>query len=94
MGKVLDNYPVVFLRPATNPTWWKRRIRRWDVLMAYAYFNEWDFILMVVKPRAEVLKVWYTLKGELLLIFVASVLVIFVVVFGLTRVPGRACEGK
>ncbi len=54
--------------------------------MAYAYFNEWDFVLMVVKPRAEVLQVWYTLKGDLLLIFVASVLVIFVVVFGLTKV--------
>ena len=40
--------------------------------MAYAYFNEWDFILMVVKPRAEVLKIWYTLKGELLLIFVSK----------------------
>ena len=57
--------------------------------MAYAYFNEWDFVLTVVKPRAEeALQVLDTLKGDLLLIFVASVLVIFVVVFGLTKYTG------
>lgn len=86
-GKVLDNYPVTVPPPSYEPNVVEEKDQKGrDVLMAYAYFNEWDFILMVVKPRAEVLKVWYTLKGELLLIFVASVLVIFVVVFGLTRV--------
>jgi two-component system NtrC family sensor kinase len=86
-GKVLDTYPVAVPPPSYEPNVVEQKDSKGrDVLMAYAYFNEWDFILMVVKPRAEVLKVWYTLKGELLLIFVASVLVIFVVVFGLTRV--------
>ena len=84
---MLDNYPVGVPPPSYEPNVVERKDPKGrDVLMAYAYFNEWDFILMVVKPRAEVLKVWLTLKGELLLIFVASVLVIFVVVFGLTRV--------
>lgn len=86
-GKVLDTYPVAVPPPSYEPNVVEEKDPKGrDVLMAYAYFNEWDFILMVVKPRAEVLKVWYTLKGELLLIFVASVLVIFVVVFGLTKV--------
>jgi two-component system NtrC family sensor kinase len=39
---------------------------------------------VAVKPRGEVLRSWYTLKTELLLIFVASVVVIFLVVFKLT----------
>jgi two-component system, NtrC family, sensor kinase len=86
-GKVLDTYPLAVPPPSYEPNVVEQKDPKGrDVLMAYAYFNEWDFILMLVKPRAEVLKVWYTLKGELLLIFVASVLVIFVVVFGLTGV--------
>jgi two-component system, NtrC family, sensor kinase len=86
-GKVLDTYPVEVPPPSYEPNVVEQKDPKGrDVLMAYAYLNEWDFILVVVKPRAEVLKVWYTLKGELVLIFVASVLVIFVVVFGLTGV--------
>jgi two-component system, NtrC family, sensor kinase len=86
-GKVLDNYPLAVPPPSSEPNVvGEKDPKGREVLMAYAYFNEWDFILMLVKPRAEVLKVWYTLKGELLVIFIASVLVIFVVVFGLTRV--------
>ena len=86
-GKVLEIYPVAVPPPSYEPSIIEEKDPKGrDVLMAYAYFNEWDFVLMVVKPRAEVLQVWYTLKGDLLLIFVASVLVIFVVVFGLTKV--------
>lgn len=56
-----------------------------EVLVGYAYFNRSDFVLTVVKPKAEVLKAWYTLKSELLLVFVASVLIIVIVVLRLTR---------
>ncbi|MBI4965478.1 MAG: two-component sensor histidine kinase [Desulfomonile tiedjei] len=56
-----------------------------EVLMAYAYFSRPDFILMVVKPQGEVLKAWYTLKSELLLVFVASLIIIVVVVLRLAR---------
>jgi two-component system NtrC family sensor kinase len=55
-----------------------------DVLMAYAYFNRADLILMVLKPSGEVLRVWYTLKSELLLVFLISVAVIVLVVLRLT----------
>ncbi len=86
-GKVLENcpLPVPPLSYEPNIIEQKDPMGR-NVLLAYAYLNSWDFVLMVVKPRAEVLKVWYTLKGDLVLVFVGSVLVIFVVVFGLTRV--------
>ncbi len=86
-GKVLEKCPVVVppLSYEPNIIEQKDSMGR-NVLLAYAYLNSWDYVLMAVKPRAEVLKVWYTLKGELVLVFVASVLVIFIVVFGLTRV--------
>jgi two-component system NtrC family sensor kinase len=41
---------------------------------------------MVIKPQAEVLRAWYTLKSELVLLFVISVVVIVLVVLRLTNV--------
>ncbi|MFH0822762.1 MAG: ATP-binding protein [Pseudomonadota bacterium] len=57
-----------------------------DVLVAYSYFTRSDFILMIVKTKAEIFKAWYTLKSELLIVFGVSVLVIVLVVMRLTRV--------
>ncbi len=54
------------------------------LIVAYAYFTKANLILMVVKPQAEVLKAWYTLKSEILIVFVVGVVAIFAVVFGLT----------
>lgn len=55
-----------------------------DILLAYAYFGSPSFILALVKPRSEVLKSWYTLKSEIFFIFVASAVIIFLVVFKVT----------
>jgi len=55
-----------------------------DILMAYAYFNRGDFILILLKPRGEVLRSWYTLKSELLMVFLISVAIIVIVVLRLT----------
>jgi two-component system NtrC family sensor kinase len=44
-----------------------------EVFLAYAYFPEADFALMAVKPRGSALKTWYTVRGDLLFIFVAGV---------------------
>jgi two-component system NtrC family sensor kinase len=57
-----------------------------DILLAYAYFESPSFILVLVKPRSEVLKSWYTLKSDIFFIFLASVLAIFLVVFKITDV--------
>lgn len=49
-----------------------------DVFLAYAYFPDADFVLMAAKPRSSALKTWYTVRGDLLFIFVAGVaLVLF-----------------
>ncbi len=52
--------------------------------LAYTYFANYPYILAVVKQRAEVLKPWYSMRSELVLVFLGSVFVIFLVVFGLT----------
>ena len=63
-----------------------------EILLAYAYFSSPSFILALVKPRSEVLKSWYTLKSDIFFIFVASVLVIFLVVFKLTDILVKRIE--
>lgn len=55
-----------------------------DVFMAYAYFVHPAYILVVVKPKADVLKTWYTLKSELAILLVVSAGIIILVVFKLT----------
>ncbi len=52
--------------------------------LAYTYFADYPYILAVVKQRAEVMKSWYSMKSELVIVFVVSVIVIFLVVLGLT----------
>jgi two-component system NtrC family sensor kinase len=86
-GNVLEEKPEVVPPVSYEPAvieW--RNSKGGEVLLAYAYFNHLDFILMVVKPKGEVLKSWYTLKRELILVFGASVLIIVLVVLRLTQV--------
>jgi two-component system NtrC family sensor kinase len=92
-GKVLDvcalPYPPVSYEPNV--------IEDWDpagkeVFMAYTFFVSPDFVLMVVKPRGEIMKTWITLKSELFFLFIASVAVIFLVVFKLTDIMVKRIE--
>ena len=92
-GRVLDTLPFE-LPPTsyqphvveiTDPTGQK-------ILMGYASLEGLPFILMAVKPQAEVLKAWYTLKGEILLITVVSIAVIILVVFRVTGQMIRRLE--
>ncbi|MDQ7784917.1 MAG: ATP-binding protein [Desulfomonilaceae bacterium] len=55
-----------------------------DTIVTYAYFTRANLILMVVKPKAEVLKAWYTLKSEIVFVFGLGVIIIVAVVFRLT----------
>ncbi|MEW6350931.1 MAG: ATP-binding protein [Thermodesulfobacteriota bacterium] len=85
-GKVLDTFPEWVPPVSYEPAVFERLDSKGRaVLLAYAYFDNPDFILMVVKPKAQVLKAWYTLKSELLLVFVGSVLVIVLLVLRLTH---------
>jgi two-component system NtrC family sensor kinase len=55
-----------------------------EILLTYTHFVSPSFILVLVKPRSQVLQSWYTLKSELFIIFAVSALVIFLVVFKLS----------
>lgn len=55
-----------------------------EVLLGYIYSDSMDFILLVIRPRGEILKTWYTLKSELFILFVVSVVAIILVLVKLT----------
>jgi len=55
-----------------------------DVMLTYAYFDSHPFILMLVKPRSQVMQAWYTLKTEAFYVFVIGVIIIFLVIYKLT----------
>jgi two-component system NtrC family sensor kinase len=84
-GQVLDKFPLPLPPISYDPNVLEMTDHQGrEILLAYTYFVSPSFILVAVKPRGEVLRSWYTLKTELFLIFVASVVIIFLVVFKLT----------
>ncbi|HMK33681.1 MAG TPA: ATP-binding protein [Desulfomonilaceae bacterium] len=86
-GKVLDQYPGTIPPTSYEPNVIEEKDSKGrDILLTYAYFNDSDYILITAKPRTEVLRAWYTLKSELVLLFLASVSLIFLVVFRLTNI--------
>lgn len=84
-GKVLDELPMP-MPPMTYETATLETTdpAGRDVFITYTYFQHADFVLMAVKPRAEIFKPWTTLRSDLLLLFVTSVALILSVAFGLT----------
>ncbi|MGE4297782.1 MAG: ATP-binding protein [Desulfovibrionaceae bacterium] len=55
------------------------------MLMAASYLVHPNLALVVVTPTFGVMRAWYTLKGELLIVFVTGLLAILIVVFRLTH---------
>ncbi len=84
-GKVLEHFPLPLPPVSYEANVWEYEDAEHDDLMlAYTHFVHYPYILCVIKPKGEVLRAWYTLKTELFFLFVASVVVIFLVVFKLT----------
>ncbi|MBU1172028.1 MAG: two-component sensor histidine kinase [Proteobacteria bacterium] len=54
-----------------------------DILIAYTAFTSSNYVLVIVKPQSVVLKSWYALKTELLIVFAISVIII---VFAIIRI--------
>jgi two-component system NtrC family sensor kinase len=57
-----------------------------EILLTYTYISSPAGVLMTVRPKAEALKSWYTLRNESLLLLFFSTIVICIVVF---RLSGR-----
>lgn len=89
-GNVLERFPLTL-----PPVSYEANVieehdsRGRDVFLAYAYFVHPAYLLVVVKPKADVLKTWYTLKSELAILLLVSIGVIILVVFKLTGVLVR-----
>ncbi|MBW1765952.1 MAG: two-component sensor histidine kinase [Deltaproteobacteria bacterium] len=92
-GKVLEKFPLSLQPVSYEPNVLDIMDHKGrEILLAYTYFVSPSFIMVLVKPRSEVLKSWYTLKSEIFFIFVASVVVIFLVVFKLTDILVKRIE--
>jgi len=85
-GKVLEPlpFPLPPLSYESNILETKDHMGR-DIFLAYAYFVSPSYVLMLIKPQSQVLKSWYGLKAEILLIFLFSVIAIVFVVLKLTN---------
>jgi two-component system NtrC family sensor kinase len=84
-GGVLDALPIAIPPFSTEGNVVDQRDQHGqEVLVAYTYFLHSPYVLMVVKPRSEVLRSWYTLKTEIFYVFLAGVCIILLVVFKLT----------
>ncbi len=57
-----------------------------DVFLAYTHLTYPEYTLVIVKPKSTVLKTWYALKSDLVLVFLASSILIVIVVFRLTGI--------
>ena len=57
-----------------------------DILLTYTHFTYPEYTLVIVKPKSTVLKTWYALKSDLFLVFLASSILIVIVVFRLTGI--------
>ncbi len=86
-GKVLDMLP--FTLPPTNYESNVQTIRDPQdktVFLASAFIADTDFALVAIKPKPTAFSTWYTVRADLLFIFVFSVIVIFLAVYRLTSV--------
>ena len=86
-GKVLEKCPIkipsggyaTYVVEKTDPS-------GNDVFLAYTHFNYPEYTLVVAKPKSTVFKTWYALKSDLFLVFLASSILIVIVVFRLTGI--------
>ncbi len=83
-GQVLETFPMPLPPRSYEPNVLEMKDNHGrEVMVTYAYFEYLPFILMVVKPRSQLMRAWYTLKTEAFFIFVGGVLIIFLVIFKL-----------
>ena len=84
-GEVLDTFPIRLPPFSTEANYTETTDPHGrEVLVTYSYFQDSPYVLVVVKPRSELFRSWYTLKTEIFYVFLASVLIILLVVFKLT----------
>jgi two-component system NtrC family sensor kinase len=92
-GDVLEEFPLPLPPFSHEPNVIETVDRQGrEVLFGYTYFENPDFVLMLIKPRSEVLKSWYTVQSGIFLIFVVSLVVVLAIAFKVSDVLVRRIE--
>ena len=92
-GNILEKLPIPVPPTSFEPTVIETvNPKGQEIILGYTYFLSPSFVLMLIKPKTEVLKTWLTLKGELLFVFIAGVAVIFWVILRVTSQMVRRIE--
>jgi two-component system NtrC family sensor kinase len=63
-----------------------------ELLLGYSHLESPDFVLVLIKPRSEVLKSWYTVQSGIFMILVVSLVVVLAVAFKVSDVMVRRIE--
>ena len=92
-GKVLGECPLVIsLSPVGTQVIEAKGPNGEELLVAYAQLSHADYVLLVVRPGASVLRSWYSLKREMLVVFLLGILGIIVVSLRLTNLIVKRIE--
>jgi two-component system NtrC family sensor kinase len=86
-GNVLETFPIELHRSGIGTHVFETTDhQKREIIVASSHFEQADYELVLIKPRAEVLKSWYTLKNEIFFIFVISVGVIILIILTLSGI--------
>ena len=89
-GNILDSFPMDLPAKTFQPTVIQTTDPQGrDVFMSYVYFSKLEFVLFIVKERSRLLRSWYALKGQMLVVFCLSVVLIAFLIFRLTGLSVR-----
>jgi two-component system, NtrC family, sensor kinase len=92
-GQVLETLPMSLPPPSLEPNVLEMTDPKGrDVMLTYVYFDALPYILMLVKPRSQMMQAWFTLKTEAFFVFAVGVVVIFLVIFKLVDKLVRRLE--
>lgn len=85
-GKVLDECSLEI--PGKDPGTYTKELTDPDgreIIMIYSRLIKYDFTLVMILPQTSIFKAWHTLKQEISFVFIVSVVLIILVIFGSTR---------
>lgn len=89
-GQVLDECPIELPPKTFQPTVLEMTDPEGrEIFLSYVYFSKQEFVLFLVKERSLLLRSWYALKGQMLVVFSLSMVLIAFIIFRLTGLMVR-----
>lgn len=86
-GDVLDEWPMPMPPQSFQPTTQRMSDSRGrQIFLTYVYFPKQEYVLAVASPTGNLLQSWYALQGQMVIVFVVSVVTIVLVIFKLADV--------